>query len=179
MSPLQCAVLYTTVGGQRRLRIHNLGLNCSSQLADLYKSCETDALINFFAKSGNTPLILCCCVSCLRIQWDLLVNWISNWQLLWKHSLLVGKSRIYKNRVSRRILSISNSRLIMRDLRQAHTMQFYSKFPSWGHGGILSWNLGRWYLDSYYGVWVCPLAPGANGRRLSLMLGWTCLSTPW
>lgn len=49
---IQCAVLYTTVGGQRRLRIHNLGLSCSSQLADLYKSCETDALINFFAKSA-------------------------------------------------------------------------------------------------------------------------------
>ncbi|XP_039735435.1 protein transport protein Sec24D, partial [Pteropus medius] len=57
---IQCAVLYTTVGGQRRLRIHNLGLNCSAQLADLYKSCETDALINFFAKSGKAWLILCC-----------------------------------------------------------------------------------------------------------------------
>ncbi|XP_069878605.1 protein transport protein Sec24D [Dipodomys merriami] len=49
---IQCAVLYTTIGGQRRLRIHNLGLKCSSQLAELYKSCETDALINFFAKSA-------------------------------------------------------------------------------------------------------------------------------
>ncbi|XP_075837573.1 protein transport protein Sec24D [Microtus pennsylvanicus] len=58
---IQCAVLYTTIGGQRRLRIHNLALNCSTQLADLYKSCETDALINFFAKSAfkavlNQPL---------------------------------------------------------------------------------------------------------------------------
>lgn len=53
LPPLQCAVLYTTVGGQRRLRIHNLALSCSSRLADLYKSCETDALINFFAKSGE------------------------------------------------------------------------------------------------------------------------------
>lgn len=49
----QCALLYTTIGGQRRLRIHNLSLNCSSQLSELYKSCETDALINFFAKSGD------------------------------------------------------------------------------------------------------------------------------
>ncbi|XP_038625074.1 protein transport protein Sec24D [Tachyglossus aculeatus] len=58
---IQCAVLYTTANGQRRLRIHNTSLNCSSQLADLYKSCETDALINFFAKSAfkavlNQPL---------------------------------------------------------------------------------------------------------------------------
>lgn len=51
----QCALLYTTIGGQRRLRIHNLSLNCSSQLSELYKSCETDALINFFAKSGKNP----------------------------------------------------------------------------------------------------------------------------
>uniref|UniRef100_A0A672MJQ7 Protein transport protein Sec24D-like n=1 Tax=Sinocyclocheilus grahami TaxID=75366 RepID=A0A672MJQ7_SINGR len=50
---MQCALLYTTIGGQRRLRIHNLSLNCSSQLSELYKSCETDALINFFAKSGD------------------------------------------------------------------------------------------------------------------------------
>ncbi|NWH80934.1 SC24D protein, partial [Piaya cayana] len=50
---IQCAVLYTSISGQRRLRIHNIGLNCSSQLADVYKTCETDALINFFAKSGK------------------------------------------------------------------------------------------------------------------------------
>ncbi|KAM6075917.1 protein transport protein Sec24D [Chlamydotis macqueenii] len=49
---IQCAVLYTSVSGQRRLRIHNIGLNCSSQLADVYKTCETDALINFLAKSA-------------------------------------------------------------------------------------------------------------------------------
>ncbi|XP_034413250.1 protein transport protein Sec24D [Cyclopterus lumpus] len=58
---MQCALLYTTVNGQRRLRVHNLSLNCSSQLSELYKSCETDSLINFFAKSAcrailNQPL---------------------------------------------------------------------------------------------------------------------------
>ncbi|KAM7167911.1 protein transport protein Sec24D [Macrochelys suwanniensis] len=54
---IQCAVLYTSISGQRRLRIHNIGLNCSSQLADLYKSCETDALINFFAKSAFKAIL--------------------------------------------------------------------------------------------------------------------------
>lgn len=49
----QCALLYTTINGQRRLRIHNLSLNCSLQLSELFKSCETDSLINFFSKSGN------------------------------------------------------------------------------------------------------------------------------
>lgn len=54
---MQCALLYTTIGGERRLRIHNLSLNCSSQLSELYKSCETDALINFFAKSAYRAML--------------------------------------------------------------------------------------------------------------------------
>uniref|UniRef100_A0A4W4E681 SEC24 homolog D, COPII coat complex component n=1 Tax=Electrophorus electricus TaxID=8005 RepID=A0A4W4E681_ELEEL len=58
---IQCALLYTSISGQRRLRVHNLSLACSSQLSDLYKSCETDALINFFAKS-ETPLL--CAKNC-------------------------------------------------------------------------------------------------------------------
>ncbi|XP_051530060.1 protein transport protein Sec24C-like isoform X7 [Myxocyprinus asiaticus] len=47
---MQCAVLYTSFNGQRRLRIHNMAVNCCSQLADLYRNCETDTIINFFAK---------------------------------------------------------------------------------------------------------------------------------
>ncbi|XP_020751040.2 protein transport protein Sec24C isoform X1 [Odocoileus virginianus] len=47
---LQCALLYTSCAGQRRLRIHNLALNCCTQLADLYRNCETDTLINYMAK---------------------------------------------------------------------------------------------------------------------------------
>ncbi|XP_075072792.1 protein transport protein Sec24C isoform X2 [Mixophyes fleayi] len=47
---LQCAILYTSCRGQRRLRIHNMALNCCTQLADLYRNCETDTLINYFAK---------------------------------------------------------------------------------------------------------------------------------
>lgn len=54
---MQCALLYTTIGGQRRLRIHNLSLNCSAQLSELFKSCETDALINFFAKSAYRAML--------------------------------------------------------------------------------------------------------------------------
>ncbi|XP_030193440.1 uncharacterized protein LOC115529099 isoform X2 [Gadus morhua] len=52
---LQCALLYTTAGGQRRLRVHNLSLNCSPQLTELFKSCETDSLINFFSKTDVVP----------------------------------------------------------------------------------------------------------------------------
>ncbi|PWA21665.1 hypothetical protein CCH79_00003155, partial [Gambusia affinis] len=47
---MQCAVLYTSCSGQRRLRIHNMAVNCCAQLADLYRNCETDTIINYFAK---------------------------------------------------------------------------------------------------------------------------------
>uniref|UniRef100_A0A672IZ82 SEC24 homolog C, COPII coat complex component n=1 Tax=Salarias fasciatus TaxID=181472 RepID=A0A672IZ82_SALFA len=54
---MQCAVLYTSCSGQRRLRVHNMAVNCCSQLADLYRNCETDTIINFFSKYGvlNNP----------------------------------------------------------------------------------------------------------------------------
>ncbi|OCT99894.1 protein transport protein Sec24D [Xenopus laevis] len=54
---IQCALLYTTISGQRRLLIHNISLSCSSQMADIYKSCETDVLINFFAKSAYKAIL--------------------------------------------------------------------------------------------------------------------------
>ncbi|KAM4612154.1 protein transport protein Sec24D isoform 2-T3 [Polymixia lowei] len=54
---IQCALLYTSVSGQRRLRIHNISLNCSSQLSELYKSCETDSLVNFFAKTAYRAIL--------------------------------------------------------------------------------------------------------------------------
>ncbi|XP_046709553.1 protein transport protein Sec24C isoform X1 [Silurus meridionalis] len=47
---IQCAVLYTSCSGQRRLRVHNMAVNCCAQLAELYRNCETDTIINFFAK---------------------------------------------------------------------------------------------------------------------------------
>ncbi|CAB1311855.1 unnamed protein product [Coregonus sp. 'balchen'] len=57
---MQCAVLYTSCSGQRRLRVHNMAVNCCSQLADLYRNCETDTIINFISKYAyrsilNTP----------------------------------------------------------------------------------------------------------------------------
>ncbi|GFS08347.1 transport protein Sec24C [Elysia marginata] len=49
---IQVAVLYTSISGQRRLRCHNLSLNCCAQMADLFRSCELDVLVNFFAKQA-------------------------------------------------------------------------------------------------------------------------------
>nr|XP_022316893.1 protein transport protein Sec24C-like isoform X2 [Crassostrea virginica] len=47
---VQVAVLYTSVGGQRRLRIHNMAFNCCTQMADLFRNTELDTLINYMAK---------------------------------------------------------------------------------------------------------------------------------
>lgn len=47
---IQIALLYTSTGGQRRLRILNLALKTCTQLADLFRSCDLDTTILFFAK---------------------------------------------------------------------------------------------------------------------------------
>ena len=53
---VQAAVLYTSVGGRRRLRILNSAFNCCSQVADLFRSCELDTYMNFIAKQGRIRL---------------------------------------------------------------------------------------------------------------------------
>jgi protein transport protein SEC24 len=54
---IQVALLYTSVGGQRRLRVINLSLNTCTQMADLYKNCELDTLMNFFGKMSMTKFL--------------------------------------------------------------------------------------------------------------------------
>ncbi|KAI0237798.1 Protein transport protein Sec24C [Lamellibrachia satsuma] len=49
---VQAACLYTNVIGQRRLRVLNLSFNCSMQLADMFRNCELDTVINVMAKQG-------------------------------------------------------------------------------------------------------------------------------
>ena len=46
------ALLYTSVSGQRRLRLHNINLSVCTQYADLYRSCETDVFMNYLAKKS-------------------------------------------------------------------------------------------------------------------------------
>lgn len=50
---VQVALLYTSCGGQRRLRVINLSLKTCTQMADLYRSCDLDTIINFFSKQGT------------------------------------------------------------------------------------------------------------------------------
>ncbi|XP_072051157.1 protein transport protein Sec24C-like isoform X1 [Amphiura filiformis] len=47
---VQVALLYTSISGQRRLRILNLSFNCCTQMADMYRNCETDCMVNYLAK---------------------------------------------------------------------------------------------------------------------------------
>ena len=54
---VQVAVLYTSVSGQRRLRLHNLSFNCCTQMSDLFRSCELDALINFYGKQAIKSIL--------------------------------------------------------------------------------------------------------------------------
>lgn len=54
---IQVALLYTSSGGQRRLRIMNQALRTSTQMADIFKSCDLDAAILFFAKQSMFKLM--------------------------------------------------------------------------------------------------------------------------
>ncbi|XP_017761050.1 PREDICTED: protein transport protein Sec24C isoform X2 [Eufriesea mexicana] len=49
---IQAALLYTSCSAIRRLRIINLSLKTSSQMAELYRACDLDAIINYFSKQS-------------------------------------------------------------------------------------------------------------------------------
>ena len=38
----QCALLYTTVNGERRIRVHTLALPCTNVLGNLFRSADLD-----------------------------------------------------------------------------------------------------------------------------------------
>lgn len=54
---IQVALLYTSCGGTRRLRIINLSLKTSSQMVELYRACDLDAIINYFSKQSVFKLL--------------------------------------------------------------------------------------------------------------------------
>ena len=49
----QCALLYTSISGQRRLRIHNLAFSTCTQLSELFRCCEMDTFVNVVSKQGE------------------------------------------------------------------------------------------------------------------------------
>ncbi|XP_053672360.1 protein transport protein Sec24C [Anopheles nili] len=54
---IQVALLYTSCSGQRRLRVHNLALKTCSSLMDLFRCCDLDTTLLYFAKQGLTKLM--------------------------------------------------------------------------------------------------------------------------
>ncbi|KAJ1512405.1 COPII coat Sec23p-Sfb3p heterodimer component [Coelomomyces lativittatus] len=49
---LQCALLYTSPEGQRRIRVHTLSLPTTSQLATLFRFAELDTTVAYLAKAS-------------------------------------------------------------------------------------------------------------------------------
>merc|ERR1719221_2344066 len=54
---IQAALLYTSVSGQRRLRICNLALNTCDNVGELYRNCDLDTVVNFLAKQNISRLM--------------------------------------------------------------------------------------------------------------------------
>ncbi|KAM7351700.1 COPII coat complex component secretory 24CD isoform 2-T2 [Cochliomyia hominivorax] len=54
---IQIALLFTSCSGQRRLRILNLALKATTTIAEVFKSCDLDAIMLFFAKQSCFKLM--------------------------------------------------------------------------------------------------------------------------
>ncbi|XP_043940193.1 protein transport protein Sec24C-like [Protopterus annectens] len=53
---IQCALSYTNFSGQKRIRVHNISLNCSSQLVDTFRQSQAETLITFLSKAAFSAL---------------------------------------------------------------------------------------------------------------------------
>ncbi|EPZ36347.1 beta-sandwich domain of Sec23/24 [Rozella allomycis CSF55] len=54
----QCAMVYTTNKGERRIRVHNISAKATTQFSEMFKSSDVDAIINFLARGSATQLFL-------------------------------------------------------------------------------------------------------------------------
>ncbi|KAK9718103.1 COPII coat Sec23p-Sfb3p heterodimer component [Basidiobolus ranarum] len=50
----QCALLYTTTTGQRRIRLHNLSVPVTTLMSNMFKYADMDAIINLMVKDAVT-----------------------------------------------------------------------------------------------------------------------------
>ena len=46
----QCALVYTTSYGRRLMRVHNLMVSCSSQVTQIFRNADVDAVVNFITR---------------------------------------------------------------------------------------------------------------------------------
>lgn len=49
---LQVAMLYTTLGGQRRIRLHNIVVPVTNSLTNIFRLVDLDTVLNLMAKQG-------------------------------------------------------------------------------------------------------------------------------
>ncbi|CAG8583784.1 1871_t:CDS:10 [Diversispora eburnea] len=54
---IQCALLYTTSSGQRRVRTHNLSVTVTQLLGNVFRHAEMDTTVNFLAKQAVSNTI--------------------------------------------------------------------------------------------------------------------------
>lgn len=53
----QCALLYTTKTGERRVRVHNLSLTATNQIADVFRTGDVDATISVMTRKGKKSYV--------------------------------------------------------------------------------------------------------------------------
>src|SRR5947209_8628228 len=53
---IQCALLYTTATGERRVRTHNIAITVTTLLGNVFRHADMDTTVNFLAKQGNMSL---------------------------------------------------------------------------------------------------------------------------
>lgn len=52
----QCAALYTSATGERRVRVHNLAVPVSSLISGVFRAADMDTTITFLTKEGAATL---------------------------------------------------------------------------------------------------------------------------
>ena len=55
---VQMALLYTSLSGQRRIRVHNLSLLVCNQYHQMFSACELDVIINYMAKLACRSVVV-------------------------------------------------------------------------------------------------------------------------
>lgn len=53
----QCAILYTSAEGQRRVRVHNLAVPVTSLIANVFRLADMDTTLAYIAKQGQFRLV--------------------------------------------------------------------------------------------------------------------------
>ncbi len=71
---IQLALLYASLSGQRRIRLHNLSLSVCTQYSQMFASCDIDTLINYMAKLACRSVI----VSTPKSIRENLINQVAN-----------------------------------------------------------------------------------------------------